>query len=93
MPRAERKRLTDEIIKAQNPGISQGGIKAAKIAGLYPKRFPNESIRKSLQRELWESVTWTTAFAGSALSGNIRNPGNMSASGVYLISLIHSFST
>lgn len=48
MSRAERKRITEEIIKAQNPCISSAGVKAAIRAGVYPKRFPSESLQKSI---------------------------------------------
>lgn len=92
LSRAERKRITEEIIRAQNPGISNGGIKAAMQAQLYPKRFPSEAIQRSLQRELTNAVINTSAFAGSALTGTIRHPQNVTQSGKYVIGVIQSFS-
>ncbi|QJT80715.1 hypothetical protein [Kosakonia sp. MUSA4] len=92
LSRAERKRITEEIIRAQNPGISNTGVKAAMKAGFYPKRYPSEALQTALQRELTAALVNTSAFAGSALTGTIRNPGNMKTSGQYIIGLIQSFS-
>ncbi|HDT2788216.1 TPA: hypothetical protein QHQ31_000362 [Enterobacter asburiae] len=92
LSRAERKRITEEIIKAQNPGISSAGVKAAIRAGVYPKRFPSESLQKSLQRELMSAVNNASAFVGSSLTGTIRNPQNTVQSGRYVVGLLQSFS-
>jgi len=91
LSRAERKRITEEIIKAQNPGISSSGVKAAIRAGVYPKRFPSESLQKSLQRELVSAVNNASAFVGSSLTGTIRNPQNTVQSGRYVVGLLQSF--
>ncbi|MCL2893881.1 hypothetical protein MFP26_14420 [Brenneria sp. MC1SB4.1] len=90
--RAERKRITEEIIRAQNPGISNAGIKASMRAGAYPKRFPTEMLQRELQRELVRAVVNTSAFAGSALTGTIRHPQNLAQGGKYVIGTIQSFS-
>lgn len=92
LSRAERKRITEEIIKAQNPGISSAGIKAAIRAGVYPKRFPTESLQKSLQRELISAVNNASAFVGSSLTGTIHNHQNVAKSGRYVVGLLQSFS-
>jgi len=92
LSRPERKRITEEIIRAQNPGISNGGIKAVMKAGLYPKQYPAEAIQKSLQRELTSAFVNASAFAGSALTGTIKNPQNITQTGKYVIGLIQSFS-
>lgn len=92
LSRAERKRITEEIIKAQNPGISSSGIKAAIRAGVYPKRFPSESLQKTLQSELVSVINNASAFVGSSLTGTIRNPQNTVQSGRYVIGLLQSFS-
>ncbi|WP_404808354.1 hypothetical protein [Mangrovibacter yixingensis] len=92
LSRVERKRITEEIIKVQNPGISSAGVKAAIRAGVYPKRFPGESLQKSLQRELMSAVTSASAFGSSSLAGTIRNPQNTLQSGRYVVGLLQSFS-
>lgn len=61
-------------------------------AGVYPKRFPSESLQKSLQRELVSAVNNTSAFVGSSLTGTIRNPQNTVQSGRYVVGLLQSFS-
>lgn len=91
MSRAERKRITEEIIKAQNPGISSAGVKAAIRAGVYPTRFPSESLQKLLQRELMSAVNNASAFVGSSLTGTIRNPQNTVQSGRYVVGVLQSF--
>lgn len=90
--RAERKRITEAIIRAQNPGISNSGVKAAIRAGVYPKRFPSEALQKSLQRELMGAFTNASTFVGSSLTGTIRNPQNTIQSGRYVVGLLQSFS-
>jgi hypothetical protein len=49
LSRPERKRITEHIICTLNPGVSNMGLKVASRAGQYPKRFPTESLQRSLQ--------------------------------------------
>lgn len=93
LSRSERKRLTETIIRAQNPGISNAGVKAAMKAGRYPKRFPTETIQQQLQRELLIAINNTVTFAGSGVTGTIRNPQNLGTSAKYIISTLQSFAT
>lgn len=93
MSRADRKRLTEEIIRIRNPGISSSGVKAVMKAGIYPKRYPSEALQNLLQRELMNAVANSSAFFGSALSGTIKNPQNVTNSGKYVIGLIQSFAS
>ncbi|AOR65356.1 hypothetical protein [Pectobacterium wasabiae] len=58
----------------------------------FPKRYPSEALQNALQRELTTALVNTSAFAGSALTGTIRNPNNIKTSGQYIIGLIQSFS-
>jgi len=89
-PRQDRARLTEQIIRAQNPGISNKEIKAAIRAGLYPKRFPIEPVQVELARQLSNVVTSAAALAGSAVSGVIASPGNIPKSARYVIGTIQS---
>jgi hypothetical protein len=84
-PRQDRKRLTELIIRAQNPGISNKEIKALIRAGIYPKRFPIEPVQIELARQLSNLVTSAAAVAGSAVSGVIASPGKMTTTGQYLV--------
>lgn len=91
LSRAEKRRITEAIIRNQNPGISQSGIKAAIRAGIYPKRYPSEALQHSLRRELAVAFTNMTAYGGSAGTGTIRHPENIKRSGQYAIGIIQSF--
>lgn len=77
MPRAERKRLTEEIIRATHPGISNAAVNAYIRAGVYPKRYGQAEISRFLRRQLLDAVAASMSFSGSALSGVIRNPSRI----------------
>ncbi|MDE9536437.1 hypothetical protein [Xenorhabdus bovienii] len=90
MPRHERKRLTEEIMRHNNPGISNQAIKNAIEQGRYIKRYPTESIQKALRNHLRDSLIATSGFVGSGMTGTIRNPENILTSGNYMIGSIFS---
>lgn len=89
-PRQDRARLTELIIRTQNPGISNKEIKAVIRAGLYPKRFPVAPIQKELSRQLGQVVTSAASLAGSAVSGVIAAPANIPRTGKYIVGTIQS---
>lgn len=89
-PRQDRARLTELIIRAQNPGISNKEMKAAIRAGLYPKRFPAGSVQLELTRQLGQVVTSALALSGSAVSGVIAAPGNIPRTSHYIVGTIQS---
>ena len=89
-PGQDRARLTELIIKAQNPGISNKELKAAIRARLYPKRFPVEQVQKELVKQLAQVVTSAAAVAGSAVSSIIAAPGNVPRTGRYIVGTIQS---
>lgn len=70
--RAERKRLTTELIRMQNANASNGQIKALIRAGKFPKRFAAEKISSALFRQLRDAIGATLSFTGSAVSGNVK---------------------
>ncbi|MDX7986140.1 hypothetical protein FE392_02150 [Xenorhabdus sp. 12] len=90
MPRHERKRLTEEIMRHNNPGISNQAIKRAIAHGKYIKRYPTEDIQKALLSHLKNSLTAAGGFVSSGMTGTIRNPGNILTSGKYIIGTIYS---
>ncbi|EKM7811511.1 hypothetical protein PVN64_003991 [Klebsiella aerogenes] len=90
-PRQDRARLTELIIKTQNPGISNKEIKALIRAGVYPKRYPIEPVQKELKKQLISALSSMTAFSGSAVSGVIGSPGSLKKTGDYVIGTIQSF--
>lgn len=89
-PRHDRARLTELIIRTQNPGISNKEIKAVIRAGIYPKRFPAEPVQLELVKQLSQLVTSAAALTGSATSGIMATPGNVPYSGRYIIGTIQS---
>ena len=72
LSRAERKRLTEEIIRANHPGISSKMMKSMIAAGAYPKRFTNPQISQALVLQLKNALAATFSFTGSASSGAVR---------------------
>ncbi|AVF36952.1 hypothetical protein BV494_19405 [Rahnella sikkimica] len=88
LPREERVRITKEIIRNKNPGISNKEIKAFIKVGKYPKRFPTDGIQKSIQVQLLNSLNSMSAFSGSALWGVINSPGNLVDTGEYVVGMM-----
>lgn len=74
LSRQERKRLTEEIIRASNPGISNKILKSLVAAGKYPRRYSKLQISSSVSLQLKDAIASTMSFTGSATSGIIRNP-------------------
>lgn len=79
LSRAERKRLTQEIIRLNHPAVSNKILKSMVKNGRYPKRFSGLKITQSLQLQLKDAVGASMSFTGSALSGNV----NSLAVGIY----------
>jgi cell division inhibitor SulA len=79
LSRAERKRLTQDIIRLNHPSVSNRVLKSMVKNGRYPKRFSGLKITQSLQLQLKDAVGASMSFAGSALSGNV----NSLAVGIY----------
>ena len=73
MGRAERKRLTTEVIRAQNPGISNGTLKAMQRASRVPKRLTAEQVQQATVTQIRDALSGVLAFTGSAMSGTVRS--------------------
>tara|TARA_R100000322_G_scaffold122605_1_gene79797 strand:+ start:2460 stop:3365 length:906 start_codon:yes stop_codon:yes gene_type:complete len=71
--RQQRKRLSREIARSNQPGISNGMIKFFERAGKLEKRFSNEAIRSTTLRQLKDSIGAGLTFGGSALGGSIHS--------------------
>lgn len=74
LSRQQRKQVTEEIIRTQNPGISNKALKALVAAGTYPKRFGKIELSNTVRLQLKEAVGATFSFMGSATGGVIRHP-------------------
>lgn len=74
LSRQQRKQLTEEIIRGQNPGISNKALKALVAAGMYPKRFGKWELSSTVRMQLKDAVGATLSFIGSATGGVVRDP-------------------
>jgi hypothetical protein len=90
LSRQERKRLTEEIIRANNPNISNKFLKSLVAAGKYPKRFSNVAISNTMRLQLKDAIGASLSFTGSATSGVIRNPKRLPD---FVIGIIEEFET
>lgn len=73
MTRAERKRLTQEIIKLNHPGVSGKVMKLLIAGGKYPKRYTQGQISQALTLKVQEAVGASISFIGSASSGVVKS--------------------
>lgn len=69
MNRVERKRLTAELLKAQNPQISARMLKYAQRAGELPTRLSNTQIRQATLHQIKDSLGALLTVTGSAQAG------------------------
>jgi hypothetical protein len=70
--RAERKRLTQEIIRMQMPNVSNSAMKDLIRAGQFPARFTASQISDALFAQLRDAISATMAFGSSAVSGDVK---------------------
>jgi len=88
LPRSERKRLTENIIRAENPGITNQVLKQMVKTGLYPKRYPTEAIQNGLRQQLKSALNNSMAFVGSGISGTLSSPVNVKTTGQYFVGVM-----
>jgi hypothetical protein len=72
LSRQERARLAEEVIRMENPGISNGAVKAMLRAGLYPKRFTMLQVNHAVKTQLKDALSAALTFTGSGLSGVVH---------------------
>lgn len=73
--RQERKRITEEIIRLDNPGsaVSNRALKRMVRANQYPKRYDTVQINDAVRVRLKEAVANSITFAGSAAGGSMKH--------------------
>jgi hypothetical protein len=76
LSRQERKKLAEELIRRENPSISNSALKALVAAGKYPKRFSMQSVSQAVRNQLKDALNAALGISGSAMSGLIREGGN-----------------
>ncbi len=72
LSRAERKRLSEELIRLEKPALSNGAMKDLIRAGQFPKRLTSREVSKRLFIQLQDAVSASLAFTGSAVSGQLH---------------------
>jgi hypothetical protein len=72
LSRAERKRLAEELIRLEKPGLSGRGLKAAIRMGAFPKRLQSAEITERLFTQLKDAISATLALGGSAAGGTLK---------------------
>lgn len=70
--RADRKRLTEEVIRMQNPNVNNTLLKKYMQSGTYPKRYSNFGIKRTYVNQLKDAIGASLSFTGSALSGVVN---------------------
>jgi len=73
MTRAERRRITEEVIRINHPGISNSALKAMVRNNLYPKRYSSIQITEALKLQMKDAISATLSFTGSAITGDVRS--------------------
>jgi hypothetical protein len=91
--RTERKRLTEEIIRANNPGISNHEMKALIARNIFPKRYRNPEISASVRDQLIEAVNAALGVTGSATSGVINEAMSISPKDDLVFGVANAFET
>jgi hypothetical protein len=72
MSRAERKRLAEELIRLEYPGISNSGLKELTRMGKFPARLQAAEVSERLFTQLKDAIAASLAFGSSATAGAIH---------------------
>lgn len=73
MSRQERAKLTNEVLRLQNPRHSREMIRLKQLAGNLLKRFSNPQLRRDILIQLADQMGAVLAVNGSGLAGNINH--------------------
>ena len=93
LSRQERKRLTEEIIRSQNPGLSNSKRKLMQLANQAPKRYPGGAISAGIRKQLLDVVGAMGNVAGSATGGVIAQTVSGGSSDEYMVGLARAYET
>ncbi len=69
LTRDERKRLTQDVIKLNNPNISKKTMKALIGSGKYPKRYSQQQINYTIAQHFKEALGASITVTGSLYNG------------------------
>ena len=93
LSRHKRRRVTEALIRAANPGISNGKLKALIRAGIYPKRYGTRQVSRGIQSQLLEAVGAAIGFTGSATGGLINHVRTKKIPSPLAVGVVDSFQT
>lgn len=71
--RQQSAQLSKEIIRHNQPGISNGKIKELINSGAAPKRFPSKEVSAGAIKQLKDSFAAGGSFLSSLLDGNLKD--------------------
>ncbi|MGU9855932.1 NAD synthetase [Pseudomonas sp. LF245] len=72
MSRQERAKLTNEVLRLNNPRHPCEIIRLKQLAGQLPRRYSNPELRLRIITQIRDQVSATLAITGSVLFGNIN---------------------
>ncbi|HEX3697158.1 MAG TPA: hypothetical protein VH374_17415 [Polyangia bacterium] len=72
MSRAERKRLVQELIRLDYPGISNSGVKELIRIGQFPARLQAAEISKRIFTQLKDAISASLSFGSSGAAGGLH---------------------
>ena len=72
MSRQERAKLTDEVLRLNNPRHPREIIRLKQLAGQLPRRYSNPELRLRIITQIRDQISATLAITGSVLFGNIN---------------------
>lgn len=93
LSRQERKKLTEEIIRAHNPTVTGQEMKVLISRGIFPKRYHNKEISKGILRQLTDAVNATMGVVGSATGGLIGQAMSSETRDDLLFGVVDSYET
>lgn len=73
LDRAQRARLTREIIRVRHPLASGRMVKFMQRSGQYPRRYAATEISRATAVQLKNALGAGLSFAGSAIGGNVSS--------------------
>jgi len=73
--RAQRKQLTNEIIRLNRPAAAKSNnvLKRLVNNGIFPKRYAGIQITQTLKLQIKDGIGASMSFGGSALSGTMHS--------------------
>ena len=72
LSRQERRRLTEELLRLQDPRLSSKLLKLRQVSGALPKRFTPTQFRHATITQIRDALSASFGLAGSGYSGNIN---------------------